>query len=254
MVRVVVSLTTIPTREESVLKTIESIQKGTYHVNDIYVNLPEWYPRFKCGPDPNLESKLVSMGVKVNKCKDYGSLTKLIPILNIETDPETLIVIVDDDMTYQPRVIEGLIRANEEFKCPVGYSGIAYPGTALKHLGHLGFILFQGHSQRTEILECAFGVLFPRKDLEGFPKHPPMDEYSDPCLYLTDDYIFSKFFDSKKIEKRIACYPWAGRRGDDWSTIWEQNPDSQTYSLSRDGNLERYLKAGSIMMSNAGSV
>jgi hypothetical protein len=54
MVRVVVSLTTIPTREESVIKTIESIQKGTYRVNDIYVNLPVWYPRFKCGPDPNL--------------------------------------------------------------------------------------------------------------------------------------------------------------------------------------------------------
>jgi hypothetical protein len=81
--RVVVSLTTIPTREDSVIKTIESIQTGTYRVNEIYVNLPEWYPRFGRGPDPNLETKLVSMGVKVNICKDYGSLTKLVPILDI---------------------------------------------------------------------------------------------------------------------------------------------------------------------------
>jgi len=247
MVRVVVSLTTIPTREESVIKTIESIQKGTYRVNDIYVNLPVWYPRFKCGPDPNLESKLVSMGVKVNKCKDYGSLTKLIPILDIETDPETLIVIVDDDMTYQPRVVEGLVRANEEFKCPVGYSGIAYPETAIQYMGHPGFILFQGHGKSTEILECAFGVLFARKHLEGYPVPEPMTPHSDKCLYTTDDYMFSKFFDSKSIEKKVACYPWAGRRGDDWSTIWVQNSGSQTHSLSRDGNLQNYLKAGKLL-------
>lgn len=243
MVRVVVSLTTIPTREDSVIKTIESIQAGTYKVNEIYVNLPEWYPRFGRGPDPNLETKLVSMGVKVNTCKDYGSLTKLVPILDPETDPETLIVVLDDDVTYNKRVVEGLVRANEQFKCPVGYSGIAYPDTAIKHLGHNGFILFQGHGQKTEILECAFGVLFPRKCLDGFPVPEPMTPDSDKYMYLTDDFIFSKFFDSKGIEKKIACYPWAGRRGEDWSTIWTQNEGSQTHSLSRDGNLENYLKA-----------
>jgi len=243
MVRVVVTLTTIPTREDSVIKTIESIQAGTYKVNEIYVNLPEWYPRFGRGPDPNLETKLVSMGVKVNTCKDYGSLTKLVPILDIETDPETLIVVLDDDVTYNKRVVEGLVRANEQFKCPVGYSGIAYPDTAIKHLGHNGFILFQGHGQKTEILECAFGVLFPRKCLDGFPVPEPMTPDSDKYMYLTDDFIFSKFFDSKGIEKKIACYPWAGRRGEDWSTIWTQNEGSQTHSLSRDGNLENYLKA-----------
>ena len=188
--RVVVTLTTIPTREDSVIKTIESIQRGTLKPDAIYVNLPEWYPRFKCGPDPNLEQKLVSMGVKVNTCKDYGSLTKLVPILDIETDPETLIVVLDDDVSYNKRVIEGLVRANEQFKCPVGYSGIAYPETAIKHTGHNGFILFQGHGQNTEILECAFGVLFPRKCLVGFPVPEPMTPDSDKCMYLTDDFIF----------------------------------------------------------------
>ena len=53
--RVVVTLTTIPTREESLIKTIKSIQDGTVKPDAIYVNLPEWYPRFKCAPDPNLE-------------------------------------------------------------------------------------------------------------------------------------------------------------------------------------------------------
>ena len=242
--RVVVTLTTIPTREESLIKTIKSIQEGTVKPDAIYVNLPEWYPRFKCAPDPNLESKLKSLGVIVNKCKDYGSLTKLVPILDVETDPETLIIVLDDDMTYQPRVIDGLVQGYMEFKTPVGYSGIAYPETVVRVAGRLGFMLMLGHGQRTEILECAFGVAFPRKALEGFPVPAPMTEESDPCMYLTDDYMFAKFFDSKKIVKRIVCFPWAGRKGDDWSSIWIQNSDSQTHSLSKDGNLEKYMEAG----------
>ena len=51
-------MTTIPTREDSVIKTIQSIQSGTVKPDTIQVNLPEWYPRFKKGPDPNLETKL----------------------------------------------------------------------------------------------------------------------------------------------------------------------------------------------------
>ena len=56
--RVVVTLTTIPTREDSVIRTIKSIQAGTFKPDVIYVNLPEWYPRFECAPDPNLKTKL----------------------------------------------------------------------------------------------------------------------------------------------------------------------------------------------------
>ena len=56
--RVVVTLTTIPTREDSVLKTVKSIFNGSVKPDVIYVNLPEWYPRFKCSPDSNLETKL----------------------------------------------------------------------------------------------------------------------------------------------------------------------------------------------------
>jgi len=240
--RVVVTLTTIPTREESVVQTIQSLHAGTVKPDAIYVNLPEWYPRFKCAPDPHVEPILKSLGVTVNRCKDYGSLTKVIPTLSLETDPDTLLVIVDDDVRYQPRFLEGLMKGHEEFKCPVGYSGIAYPETVLRHYGHLRFHVFYGHGTRTEILECAFGVAYSRTFFWGFPIPEPMTEQSDRSMYTTDDFVFSKFFDSKGLEKKIVCYPWAGRVGDDWSTIWTQNEGSQTHSLSRDGNLENYLK------------
>jgi hypothetical protein len=240
--RIVVSLTTIPTREKDVIKAIKSIREGTVVPNVIYVNVPEWYPRFRSCPEVGLIQKITEAGGYVITCKDYGSLTKLVPILKIEKDPATLIVVIDDDMIYGPRLIEGLVKGHDEFKCPVGYSGIAYPETAIKHLGRVGFLLAQGHGVRTEILECAFGVLFPRWALDGFPVPEPFTEDSDPAMYLSDDYVFSKFFDSKLIQKKVVCYSWIGRKGDDWTTIWTQDPSSQTWSLSRDGNLERYLK------------
>ena len=243
--RVVVTLTTIPTREDSVIKTIESIQRGTVQPDVIYVNLPEWYPRFKRGPDPNLKTKLRDLGVTVNECKDYGVLTKLLPTLDIETDPETLIVIVDDDMNYQHRFLEGLVKGYNEFKCPVGYSGIAYPESVLKAYGHLRYHVFFGHGTRTEMLECSFGFAIPRGVMDGFPKFEPMSDTTEKYVYLSDDYLYTKFMDFKGVPKKVVCYPWAGRVGDDWSTIWIQNSGSQDHALSRDeNNLHNFMMAG----------
>jgi hypothetical protein len=243
--RVVVTLTTIPTREDSVIKTIESIQRGTVQPDVIYVNLPEWYPRFKRGPDPNLKTKLRDLGVTVNECKDYGVLTKLLPTLDIETDPETLIVIVDDDMNYQHRFLEGLVKGYNEFKCPVGYSGIAYPESVLKAYGHLRYHVFFGHGTRTEMLECSFGFAIPRGVMDGFPKFEPMSDTTEKYVYLSDDYLYTKFMDFKGVPKKVVCYPWAGRVGDDWSTIWIQNSGSQEHALSRDeNNLHNFMMAG----------
>jgi hypothetical protein len=185
------------------------------------------------------------MGVKVNTCDDYGVLTKSLATLEIETDPETLIVVVDDDMVYQPRVVEGLVKAYEEFKCPVGYSGLAYPETVLRQWGRFGFRLMQGHGTPAEMMECAFGYAFPRKAMDGFWKFPPMAEANERFVYLSDDYLYSKHFELKGLQKRVACFPWVGRRGDDWSTIWTQKQSSQTHALSRDeNNLENFFKAG----------
>lgn len=243
--RVVVTLTTIPTREGSVVKTIQSLQSGTVTPDAIYVNLPEWYPRFKKAPDPNLELKLKTLGVIVNKCKDFGVLTKLIPTLELETDPETLIIIVDDDMNYQPRFLEGLVKGYNEFKCPVGYSGIAYPESVLRVYGKLRYHVFWGHGTGTEMLECAFGFAIPRGIMEGFPKIEPMTEKSEKYIYLSDDYLYTRFMDCKGVPKKVVCYPWAGRFGDDWSTILSINPGSQIHALSQDEkNLHNFLMAG----------
>lgn len=244
--RVAVTTTTIPTRETAIIEMIDSLKKGTVQPDVIYVNVPDWYPRFKKGPDPAIIEKLTSIpGVKVNSCKDYGVLTKLLPTLQVETNPETLLVVVDDDVLYQPRFLEGIVKGYGEFKCPVGYSGIYYPETALKKIGKIRYILFQGHGTEVEMFECAFGFAFPVWAIQDFPPIEPMNETSEKHVYLSDDYLYSRLLEMKGISKKLVCYPWAGRVVDDWSTVWTQKVETQTHSLSRDeNNMENFYKAG----------
>lgn len=240
--RIVVSLTTIPTREQSLLKTIKSIQSGTVVPDVIYVNIPLTYVRFKEQFDPSVKKELQTMqGVKVNDVQEeHGALDKIIPVLKLEQDPDTCIIIVDDDASYSPRFIEGLVTGYSQFQTVVGYSGIAYPETAIRLSGQLRYILHQGHGQFSEILEGSFGVLFPRRVFNNFADVKPMTA-ENTAMYLSDDYVFSKYLDSQGVNKRVVSYPWAGRKGDDWSTIVSWNENSQTYSLSSLGNLERYM-------------
>ena len=40
------------------------------------------------------------------RCPDMGPITKFVPTLTSEVDPETLIVVVDDDTAYPPEMVQ----------------------------------------------------------------------------------------------------------------------------------------------------
>jgi hypothetical protein len=229
--RVVVSLTTIPSRESCVLKTIESLKKGVLQPDEIHVNVPRWYPKFKCAPSREFIEKL--QGVTVNLCDDYGSLTKLIPI--VEKEKDSLVILVDDDAYYSKYLVQELVNGYKEFGCAVGFSGILYPDTVRRLSGTVRHGVIYGHGNDTEMLECAFGFLIPMKDIKLYDI-PPMTK-PDP-VYFSDDYMWSRLLDRKKVVQ----YKHIGRYGDDWSSIKTETSDNQMHALSRDGdNLQNYL-------------
>ncbi len=212
--RKIVTLTTIPPRGFSIIETIKSIKNNTVQPDAIYVNLPKFLPRFPHKVyDPMLKVMLEHMGVFVNECDDLGTLTKSIPTLKYETEPDTLFIVIDDDGIYSPRFIEGIIKGYEEFKCVVGYSGIAYPDFVKIHFGRVGYLLFQNHGENAHILETSFGIAFKRDWLKHITKPFPHEKN------IYDDYILALLFDKIGVEKRVLNYPWIGRKGDDWSSI-----------------------------------
>jgi hypothetical protein len=49
------------------------------------------------------------VGIEVLRSEvDYGPLTKIVPTLYKETDPETIVITVDDDKIYKPQTIRSV--------------------------------------------------------------------------------------------------------------------------------------------------
>jgi hypothetical protein len=251
MVRIVTTMTVIPTREDSILETVKSIQNGTVQPGAMYVNIPCQYVRFKKSLDPELVPKLRGLGVTVIELEhDRACLNKILPILVHEHDPETLVVTLDDDMTYTPRFIEGLYEGWKQFGDIVGYSGMYYPETVLRHTGQLRYGIVWGHGNRADILENGFGTMFQLKHLTGFPDIPPLTATTDPVMYISDDYIMGRFFQHKGVPKRVVCHSWIGRVGDDWSSMCSENENAKTFALAASRNsLADYIRAGELFTS-----
>lgn len=119
--KVVISLTSIPSRFEFLIKIIENLKLQIH--NEIWINIPKNYKRFPewNGLIPNFESKII-----VNSCEDYGPATKVIgPALIL--DPEDLIVYLDDDTMYDPSLVTNLIKWwKTDQACAWGLSGFNF--------------------------------------------------------------------------------------------------------------------------------
>lgn len=213
--RIIITTSTIPPRGLSVIETFKSIKLNTIKPDAIYLNLPKYVPRF---PEqtyhPELVSKCIELGVIINECEDMGTLTMSIPTLKMENDPDTLFIVINDDGIYGKFFIEGLLKGYEEFKCVVGYSGIAYPDVAKIYMGHVGYILFQNHGSNTHILESSFGIAFKRDWIKYLLNKPYPHGKG-----IYDDYVYGLLFDFIGISKRVVNLEYIGRNGDNWESI-----------------------------------
>lgn len=111
--RVVVSLTTTPNRLDKVMDSVRSLASQSLVPDQIYVNVPDGpmkrHPE-RSYDDVALPEALSALSplVRVNRCVDDGPATKLLGALRLEDDPNTLIITVDDDFEYPPRLVEAL--------------------------------------------------------------------------------------------------------------------------------------------------
>lgn len=121
--RVVVSLSTIPSRVKYVSKIIRYLLEQTYPIDRIYLNIPYWskreqkeYPLPECPHSDRLT---------ILRCEDYGPITKLYPTLQEEKDPQTLIITLDDDTDYSPDRIQTLVHWAQRFpEAAIGGTGM----------------------------------------------------------------------------------------------------------------------------------
>eukprot|EP00755_Sulcionema_specki_P000132 Sspe_Gene.114667::Locus_100844_Transcript_1_1_Confidence_1.000_Length_2013::g.114667::m.114667 len=198
--RVVVSLVTTPARIGQLQDTLDSLLAQTHAVDHIYVNLPQvenvvipenllWYSR-----------------VTVLECEDYGPATKLIPVLGVETNPETMIVTVYDTLRYPKQMVHELVTQMDG----APYAAYGFAGYMLEDdlVGDSRVAVFpvgaaeHGAPQGVDVLEGSLGVGYLRKFFaEGFSR-------VDLLCWKTDDFWVAQHLMQQSIPRVKVPMPF----------------------------------------------
>jgi hypothetical protein len=131
--RVVVGLTTIPSRVDHLPAVLAALRDQTRVPDAIYVSVPKISSKEKGAPYPIKEisrilkkaaGKIGSVLVLEN---DFGPLTKLVGMwMHEKSSPKTLLITADDDQLYSNTFVETLASGAER-----------HPGSAVCLCGHL---------------------------------------------------------------------------------------------------------------------
>ena len=198
--RVVLSLTTIPGREQFIMRALESLRVQTYPIDAVYLWLARDYP-------PGHLSDVIAgfPGVRIAFCDDLGPATKLLPTLSEECDPETAIITLDDDIEYPPSLVHKLVQgALLHPGAAIGFTGwqVVYnPELKVRHFDDVfpECAMFQP----VHVLEGFKGILYRRgffgADLLGHLR--ALDAFR-----FHDDILFGGYLASRGIPRLARWY------------------------------------------------
>lgn len=178
---IIISLTTSPTRINKIEPVITSIMNQTVKPDKIIINIPYMFKRTNETYDSIPTFLTDNELIHINRCEDIGPLTKILPSIEFAKYMDSVIISIDDDISYPENLIEKLV--NESMKYP--HCVIAGSGAApyKKHF--------------TELLEGYCGALYKKHFLIDFPVND-IQNYPRSC-YLGDDLTISNFLSKKNI-------------------------------------------------------
>ncbi|WP_433663264.1 hypothetical protein ACQPW1_14650 [Nocardia sp. CA-128927] len=175
--RIVVSLSTIPERATRLRPTLRSLLDQTCPADRIVLAWPATTFR-NHRPYPPVPP--IPAGVDILPCEDSGPATKLIPATIAE--PDSILVIVDDDVIYPRTFLADLLRAHRTHRdAALGLrgwhiaSGIDWP----RHIFGTGIT----EPVSVDVLLGTWGILIPPTalgpDISDFTGWPPEIRWAD---------------------------------------------------------------------------
>ncbi|MFT5125260.1 MAG: hypothetical protein ACI9QL_003414 [Candidatus Omnitrophota bacterium] len=110
--RIVGTLSTSPSRIVHLPQLLEALWSQTLLPDAVYLNLPERFRNAESYiiPDALLAEPRLTI---LRPPEDFGPVMKILPTLEVETDPDTLLITLDDDVIYPPDMIAALHAAAE---------------------------------------------------------------------------------------------------------------------------------------------
>jgi hypothetical protein len=157
--RVVVTLSTIPSRAMHLRSTLNSLLAQTTPADRIMLALPAHSKR-ENRPYPAVTELNIPAGIDVVQTQDLGPATKVLPAVSAERD--AIIIVVDDDVIYPPHFIETLVAAhNAHPQKALAYRGVNIDTSRefvdLEHIFASGI----GAAQKVDIVFGTWGYLLP---------------------------------------------------------------------------------------------
>jgi hypothetical protein len=186
---VIISLTTSPKRIAQIKPTLDRIMEQTVLPNAIVLNLPYVFKRNGDKFDTLPEFITSNTLIKINWCEDIGPATKILPTRKLYSDPETIIISIDDDILYTKTMIETFLKHSAIFPDVVISSSSLYiiteppPGVNNNDI--------PPNTYFSEFLEGFSGVLYKKRTLDLINIS---DEYIlqlPKYCFQSDDFLLS---------------------------------------------------------------
>jgi hypothetical protein len=195
---IIVTLTTSPRRIAHIRPTIDSILRQDIKPDKIMVNLPHVFKRnntrFSAIPAFLTENPTV----QINWCEDLGPATKLLGALPAVSDPDAVLIAVDDDIGFTPDFITKFQRYIRT------YPEAALTGSPLRTGIPMRTQTFFAPSRdpalpvvSAEFVEGYTGIVVRRKFMDDFD-YDAIVEAPSSC-YRGDDFVFSNHLRKKNI-------------------------------------------------------
>jgi hypothetical protein len=110
MNKVFLSLTTIPSRlnkkvDNTLQFVLNCLENLSYENYEVHLNIPFFYN--KTGEEYQIPDWLIETNkLRIFRTEDYGPATKLVPTVKRLEKPESTIIVLDDDLSYENDFIE----------------------------------------------------------------------------------------------------------------------------------------------------
>lgn len=207
--RMVGSMTTLPDRIPNIIEPIKHILNQTHPLDILYLHIPDRTLRGKkyVLPDNFLRNfDGYPTQIVINYCgKDYGPITKLAPVLDIEKDPNTYIVTFDDDIIADKNLVKILYEKILQYpNTCLGFSGVCIGEFPF----YFQFAITNKIDHHVDWIQGVHVVAYKRgffgdiNDLVTFGDDTPVKD----VLLFNDDHRISAYLASKNIPRiSIGC-------------------------------------------------